>query len=558
MHSERPDFEAPTKMSDQTNQERENVTDSQVETTDIREALATKESAEGIPDDFLLSWLFECAGISENSRVLGKIMILNEQGGLGTILQNPSVAERYFGSQEEIEKCKQLLNAVQQTVERTARASIEGVPIQENREAFAGYLHAAMAYRRTEQFRLLSLDEAGVLISDVVQHEGSVDHTPVYPREVVKVVLANNAASIVMAHNHPSNHPTPSQPDIDMTKNIQKSLGPFGVSVYDHFVVARKGHESLLEKDMLDANTEERQPLPQYPGLYSDLDAVNIQKKFKEKPEKGLLTAGRIMELSDQTPEMEAVVMQTLELFLTDEKAAKLVSDEVLLSWLLSRLNITITPKNSSSFARILLSQKGSLGALVQDPSSVHELNFSEKDTSAQEVLIMAEKLLMVMKEITERMMREQVDNLPVLDNWDKMIVYLRKKRMQDESLKPINPAEGFTAQRVLYLDRKNVLISDEFYEITPNSSDQQFIRQVTARSLDLNASAVMLIDDMDEQGASGKMSPQENKKMEGDGKLTKGLANALGGLGVVLHDRLAFNASGHRSFRQLGLLGGK
>jgi DNA repair protein RadC len=107
------------------------------------------------------------------------------------------------------------------------------------------YLRAAQSYEHREQFRVLFLDKRNRLIADEVQQEGTVDHTPVYVREVVKRALELSATAIVLVHNHPSGDPTPSRVDIDMTKQIVAAAGSLGIAVHDHIIVGREGHASL-------------------------------------------------------------------------------------------------------------------------------------------------------------------------------------------------------------------------------------------------------------------------------------------------------------------------
>jgi DNA repair protein RadC len=95
------------------------------------------------------------------------------------------------------------------------------------------------------QFRILFLDRKNVLIADEVQQVGTVDHTPVYPREVMKRALELSATAIVLAHNHPSGDPTPSRADIEMTKTIVDIAQPLGIVVHDHIIVGRQGHASF-------------------------------------------------------------------------------------------------------------------------------------------------------------------------------------------------------------------------------------------------------------------------------------------------------------------------
>jgi DNA repair protein RadC len=102
-----------------------------------------------------------------------------------------------------------------------------------------------MAHETREQFRILFLDKRNVLIADEVQGRGTVDHTPVYPREVVKRALELSATAMILVHNHPSGDPTPSRADIEMTNRIVEIASGLGVAVHDHIIVGKDGHASL-------------------------------------------------------------------------------------------------------------------------------------------------------------------------------------------------------------------------------------------------------------------------------------------------------------------------
>ncbi|MFO1172559.1 MAG: DNA repair protein RadC [Hyphomicrobiaceae bacterium] len=108
-----------------------------------------------------------------------------------------------------------------------------------------GYCRAAMAFAAREEFRILFLDKRNRLIADEVQQRGTVDHTPVYVREVVKRALELSSTAIILVHNHPSGDPKPSRADIDMTKQIVTSAKSLGIIVHDHIIIGRDGHESL-------------------------------------------------------------------------------------------------------------------------------------------------------------------------------------------------------------------------------------------------------------------------------------------------------------------------
>jgi DNA repair protein RadC len=107
------------------------------------------------------------------------------------------------------------------------------------------YCRTAMAFAPREQLRILFLDKRNHLIADELQQEGTVDHTPVYPREVVKRALELGATAVVLVHNHPSGDPAPSQADIRMTQEIVAVARPLGIEVHDHIIVGRDGHASL-------------------------------------------------------------------------------------------------------------------------------------------------------------------------------------------------------------------------------------------------------------------------------------------------------------------------
>ena len=108
-----------------------------------------------------------------------------------------------------------------------------------------GYCRSSMAFADKEQFRLLFLDKRNQLIADEVQQTGTVDHTPVYPREVIKRALELSATALILVHNHPSGDPSPSQADIQMTKAIIEIAKPLGIAVHDHIIVGKNGHASL-------------------------------------------------------------------------------------------------------------------------------------------------------------------------------------------------------------------------------------------------------------------------------------------------------------------------
>jgi DNA repair protein RadC len=129
--------------------------------------------------------------------------------------------------------------------QRFARDPLRELPLLDSWKSVIDYCKAAMAYEPIEQFRILFLNKRNQLIADEVQQSGTVDHTPVYPREVVKRALQLSATAIVLVHNHPSGDPTPSSADIQMTKQVVDVAKPLGIVVHDHIIVGRNGHASF-------------------------------------------------------------------------------------------------------------------------------------------------------------------------------------------------------------------------------------------------------------------------------------------------------------------------
>jgi DNA repair protein RadC len=137
------------------------------------------------------------------------------------------------------------LKVVQAAALRYARDKARARSPLDSWQAVIDYCRAAMAYEKIEQFRILFLDKRNQLIADEVQQSGTVDHTPVYPREVVKRALELSATAIILVHNHPSGDPTPSTADITMTKSVVDIAKPLGIAVHDHIIVGRSGHVSF-------------------------------------------------------------------------------------------------------------------------------------------------------------------------------------------------------------------------------------------------------------------------------------------------------------------------
>jgi DNA repair protein RadC len=143
------------------------------------------------------------------------------------------------------------LKTVQAAAIRLAREQIMNQPVISTWQKLLDYCRASLAFAKTEEFRLLFLDRKNVLIADEMQQTGTVDHTPVYPREVVKRALDLGASAIIMVHNHPSGDPTPSKGDIEMTKEVREACEKLGIVLHDHLIIGKRGHASFKSLGLL-------------------------------------------------------------------------------------------------------------------------------------------------------------------------------------------------------------------------------------------------------------------------------------------------------------------
>jgi DNA repair protein RadC len=137
------------------------------------------------------------------------------------------------------------LKIVQAAANRLVRGEVKQRQVLSSWSNVLDYCRAAMAFESKEHFRILFLDKGNHLIADEQHQTGTVDHTPVYPREVVKRALELSATAVILVHNHPSGDPTPSRADIDMTRAIVEVARPLGIAVHDHLIVGKDGHASL-------------------------------------------------------------------------------------------------------------------------------------------------------------------------------------------------------------------------------------------------------------------------------------------------------------------------
>ena len=164
-------------------------------------------------------------------------------GDLGGVASAP--VERLTEIKGVSERVAADLKLIHALSERLAREQAIGRPVITSWSALVNYCRTAMQHATTEQFRVLFLDRKNRLIADEVLGRGTVDHAPVYPREVAKRALAHDASAIILVHNHPSGDPTPSQADIDMTRTLVEACRPFDIVVHDHLVIGREATASF-------------------------------------------------------------------------------------------------------------------------------------------------------------------------------------------------------------------------------------------------------------------------------------------------------------------------
>lgn len=144
------------------------------------------------------------------------------------------------------------LKIVEAAAHRMARARVMQRHVISSWDAVLDYCHTTMSHRDTEQFRVLFLDTKNTLIADEEQARGTVDHVPVYPREVAKRALELNASALILVHNHPSGDPSPSQADITMTDRICQACGALGITLHDHLIIGKSRELSFRAEGYLE------------------------------------------------------------------------------------------------------------------------------------------------------------------------------------------------------------------------------------------------------------------------------------------------------------------
>jgi DNA repair protein RadC len=198
--------------------------------------------ADALPDYELLELILFRAMPRRDTKPLAKAL-LARFGTFAEVLNAPDELLREVSGIGESVITE--LRLVRAAALRLMRGEVIERPVLASWTQVLDYCRASMGFEPKEQFRILFLDKRNQIIADEVQQRGTVDHTPVYVREVVKRALELSSTAIVLVHNHPSGDPTPSRADIEMTKQIVAAAKPLGVIVHDHIIVGKQGHASF-------------------------------------------------------------------------------------------------------------------------------------------------------------------------------------------------------------------------------------------------------------------------------------------------------------------------
>ncbi len=201
-----------------------------------------RAGVEAVQDYELLELILFRAILRRDVKPLAK-EIIKAFGGLPQALAAP--IERLTEIKGVTESIAIELKIVHAASIKLVQARILDRPVISSWGDLLSYCRAAMADEKTELFRILFLDKKNILIADEVQQRGTVDHTPVYPREVVKRALELAASAIILVHNHPSGDPTPSKADIEMTNQIVKAASALNIRVHDHLIIGHKTEASF-------------------------------------------------------------------------------------------------------------------------------------------------------------------------------------------------------------------------------------------------------------------------------------------------------------------------
>ncbi len=204
--------------------------------------------AEAMPDYELLELVLFRAIPRQDVKPLAR-QLLEKFGDFNRVLSaNPSRLTEIQGVGPAV---VQELKIVEAAAARLARSRVINQPVLSSWDSLLDYCHTAMAHAEIESFRVLFLDRKNVLIADEKQAQGTVNHVPVYPREIVRRALDLNASALILVHNHPSGDPSPSEADIVMTRRIVDAASVMDITVHDHLIIGKSCELSFRAKGLL-------------------------------------------------------------------------------------------------------------------------------------------------------------------------------------------------------------------------------------------------------------------------------------------------------------------
>lgn len=207
-----------------------------------------KGGTDALADYELLELLLMQAIPRRDVKPLAKLLIAEFGSYAEVISASPERLLDFKGVGENVVTTLKLTEASAQML---SKGQVMKKPVLSNWQALINYCTSQMAYKKNEQFRVLFLDRQNRLIADEKMQEGTIDHTPVYPREIIKRALELGSSAIILVHNHPSGDPTPSREDIDMTKKIAEAGKQLGVMLHDHLIISKGGHSSFRTMDLI-------------------------------------------------------------------------------------------------------------------------------------------------------------------------------------------------------------------------------------------------------------------------------------------------------------------
>lgn len=213
----------------------------------LRERLLERGGA-SLADHEVLEFLLFAAQPRGDTKPLAKALLEKFRTIAGVLTADPAALRQVKGMGDASIAA---LKIVTQAAERLAREEAMAGDVISSWDKLLAYCRQTMAHQKIEQFRLLFLDKRNRLIADEVQQQGTIDHTPVYTREVMKRALELGAAALILVHNHPSGDTEPSAADIAMTEELRSAAEKLGIAIHDHLVIGRAGHASFRSLGLL-------------------------------------------------------------------------------------------------------------------------------------------------------------------------------------------------------------------------------------------------------------------------------------------------------------------